>query len=72
MITVSGEYVSIQANKMTGSSVLKVDSEKYNNTKTTQYRLPRDILLTENKNPIDFSVIQEGDLIDKKYRINLL
>ncbi len=72
MITVSGEYVSIQANKMTGSSVLKVDSEKYNNNKTTQYRLPRDILLTENKNPIDFSVVQEGELIDKKYRVNLL
>ena len=59
MISVSGEYVTIAANKMTGSSILKIDATEYNNIRSTEYRLPRDMFLTENKNPKEFSIIQE-------------
>lgn len=58
-ITVSGEYVSIASNKITGSSILKIDSGIYNSVRSTEYRLPRDMILTETKNPKEFSVLPE-------------
>jgi uncharacterized protein YfaS (alpha-2-macroglobulin family) len=71
-ITVSGEYVAIAASKMTGSSILKINASKYNASRTTKYRLPRDMILTENKNPKEFSITQEWEPRNFSYSVKLV
>lgn len=68
----SGEYIAIGSNKMTGSSVLKIDSGIYNSARSTAYRLPRDMILTETKNPKEFSITQEGEPRDRMYKVKLV
>ncbi len=72
LITVSGEYVSIASNKITGSSILRIDSGMYNSVRSTEYRLPRDMILTESKNPKEFSVLSEWEPKKKLYNVRLI
>jgi uncharacterized protein YfaS (alpha-2-macroglobulin family) len=71
-IIISGEYVFISSNKMTGSSILKVDASEYNATKSTTYRLPRDMVLTESKNPKELVINGFNEQRDRTYKIRLI
>lgn len=71
-LTISGEYVSILANNMTASSILRLDASLYNTLRTTEYRFPRDMILTESKNPKEFSVYSEWEERDRNYNIRLV
>lgn len=71
-IFVSGEYVMIASNTMLGSSILKVDASEYNAKKSTPYRLPRDMVLTESKNPKELLITSYNEERNRTYDVRLI
>lgn len=70
-ITVSWEYVSVQANTLKKGESITLNSDSYNDKKTTSYRLPRDMRIEWSDIPRDVSFAPVGESRDRTYDISL-
>ena len=70
-MTVSGEYIRITVPNLAQDEQVRLDVDRYNDTKSTRYRLPKDITLTSLETPRSLYIVSIGEPKDQTYTVSM-